>query len=747
MRSGAAAGLLVTKLRAPSPRRDLVPRPALVEQLGAERGRKLTLVAAPAGWGKTTLLASWEQLHRGARPFAWLSIDSGDNDPVRFWMYLIESIRTVEPSVGEDALSLLRAPGVPLIERVIPTLINELEPVCDPLILVLDDYHLIERADIHETVGFLLEHAHPPLQLVISTRSDPPLPLPRMRARGELLEIRADELRFTLEESGAFLNDVLGLGLDHEGVLRLHDRTEGWAAGLYLAALSLRGRPDRGRFIADFAGDDRHVVDYLGAEVLRNQPEDVRTFLLHTSILDRLSGPLCDAVAETPDSAAILRKIERANLFLAPLDAKRDWYRYHHLFRDLLQLELRHAEPELEPELHRRAAAWYLEAGLVSDAVNHTLAACDFTAAGALIAAHWAPLLMGRGEHWTVRAWFEALPQTLVEGDARLCVARVINCLGLGQLEEAKRWVQAGERATPSGPYLDGFTSHEAAVATVRSAYLVLVGDLSGTIAAAEIAAALEGEEAPWHGVVATSAAMARRWQGLLDEAARGLEEYLWNRRGDEQGSFAAWTLGNLAAIEADRGNWDSAERLATEAAELSEAMGTKQHWGTASIHLAIAKVAEHRGAFAEAQVAAERAVALHRYGGPPQARAYALLTLATISAAAGDRARGRECMAEARRQIAEAVEAGVVPALIERAARRLGAAVARPEISAPDELSERELAVLRLFPSRLSQREIGAELYVSVNTVKSHSKSLFRKLGASSRAEAVARAHELGLL
>jgi ATP/maltotriose-dependent transcriptional regulator MalT len=319
------------------------------------------------------------QLHRGRskirrvleRHFAWLSLENDDSDPSRFWMYVIEALRTAVPSLGTRSLPLLGAPGVKLTDTVLPELVNEIDALASDLVLVLDDYHLITNAQVSAGLTFLVDHLPPSLQIAIASRSDPPLPLPRLRARRELLELRLPELRFTEEETSALLNDILGLELEPRDVARLHQRTEGWIAALCLAALSLRSRPDRADFIQAFSGDDRHLVDYLAAEVLEQEPAEVRTFLLQTSILRRLNGELCDAVTNGTGGAEMLEEIERSNLFLVPLDAKREWYRYHHLFGDLLRHELNRSTPQLVPDLNRRAAEWHRERGSVDEAIFH----------------------------------------------------------------------------------------------------------------------------------------------------------------------------------------------------------------------------------------------------------------------------------------------------------------------------------------------------------------------------------------
>src|SRR5918993_3056622 len=347
----------------------LIARADVLSLLQAGLGAKLCLLDAPAGFGKTTLLAQWQAAAGGGR-VGWVSLDESDNDPTRFWVYVVQALRTVEPGLGAAALGALHRPSVNL-DEVLSSLLNDLHAIGGPLVLVLDDYQLITNPSCHQSFGFFLDPLPAGAHVVLATRVDPPLPLARMRARGELRELRAADLQFTGEEAAELLNGSMGLGLAAEEVAQLVERTEGWAAGLVLAGLSLRGRPDTDGFIATFQGDHRHVADYLAAEVLERQPEEIRTFLLRTSVLERLSGPLCDAVLEAPASAALLAELERSNLFVVPLDDHRQWYRYHQLFAQLLRLQLGAREPGLVPVLHRRAAAWHRQAGNNYEGIGH----------------------------------------------------------------------------------------------------------------------------------------------------------------------------------------------------------------------------------------------------------------------------------------------------------------------------------------------------------------------------------------
>ena len=352
--------LLETKFYVPRSRGGLVLRPRLSERLDRGTASKLMLVSAPAGFGKTTLLTEWLAAGPAApadeRLVAWLSLDRGDNDPASFWTYVIAALRTAVPGVGEGALTLLQAPRPPPIETVLTVLLNDLGAIAADVVLVLDDYHVIDARDVQDGMAFLLDHLPPRLHLVIASRTDPPLPLARLRGRGELAEIRAADLRFTPGEAAAYLNEVMGLVLTAADVASLEGRTEGWIAALQLAALSMQGREDTAAFIDGFAGDDRYIVDFLAEEVLQRQPGHVQQFLLQTSILDRLSGPLCDAVTGQDGGKAKLAALERGNLFLVPLDDRRQWYRYHQLFADVLQARLRDEQPDDVPGLHRRAS-------------------------------------------------------------------------------------------------------------------------------------------------------------------------------------------------------------------------------------------------------------------------------------------------------------------------------------------------------------------------------------------------------
>ena len=443
------ATLLETKFYVPRSRRGVVSRPRLSERLDRGAALKLLLVSAPAGFGKTTLLAEWlaagPAAGGGGRLAAWLSLDRADNDPASFWAYVVAALRTVAAGVGEGALALLRAPRPPPVEVVLTGVLNDLGAVAADIVLVLDDYHVIDAPEVQDGMAFLLDHLPPGLHVVIAGRADPVLPLARLRARGELAEIRAAELRFTAEEAAAYLNEMMGLRLAAGDVAALEARTEGWIAALQLAALSMQGRADVGGFIAGFAGDDRYVVDYLAEEVLARQPGGVQAFLLRTSILGRLSGPLCEAVTGQGGGRAMLAALDRGNLFVVPLDDRRRWYRYHHLFADVLQARLLDEQPGEVPGLHRRASAWYEQNGEQPAAIGHALAAGDFERAADLVELA-IPAMRRTRQETKLLGWLEALPDDVVRVRPVLSVTFAGALLITGELEGVEESA-AGRRA------------------------------------------------------------------------------------------------------------------------------------------------------------------------------------------------------------------------------------------------------------------------------------------------------------
>src|SRR5215211_3333363 len=484
-----SAPILATKLYIPPPQPKVILRPRLIERLNEGLHRKLTLVSAPAGFGKTTLLGEW--VAACERESAWLSLDEGDNDPTRFLAYLIAALQTIAPNIGEGVLEVLQSPQPPPTESILTALLNEIDTVPDDFVLVLDDYHVIDGSAVDEALSFVLEHLPPRMHLVIATREDPHLPLPRLRGRGQLSEVRADDLRFAPDEAAEFLNQVMGLSLSAEDIATLETRTEGWIAGLQMAALSMQGRADATSFIKSFTGTHHFVLDYLVEEVLKQQPESVQTFLLRTAFLGRLCGPLCDAVMLDPavSGQEILEYLERANLFLVPLDNERRWYRYHHLFAELMRQRLHQSiaisignEVRDVAELHIRASQWYEDNGLEVEAFQQAAAADDVERAARLVEGEGMPLIF-RGAVAPVLSWLESLSTTELDTRPTLWVIYASALLFVSQTTGVEQKLQAAEAALQDAEPVDETRDLVGHIASIRATLAVIQHDVETIIA------------------------------------------------------------------------------------------------------------------------------------------------------------------------------------------------------------------------------------------------------------------------
>jgi LuxR family maltose regulon positive regulatory protein len=554
MLMSAAPLLLTTKLYLPPARREIVPRPRLLALLNEGLTRPLTLISAPAGFGKTTLLSEWinqtagEQGSRGAgesllspaplllrspAQFAWISLDEGDNDPTQFWTYCIAALQKLQPSLGQNTLTWLQSPQPPPFEFILTSLLNEIAACPNDVVLVLDDYHLIETPSLHNNLTFVLDHLPPNLHLILTSRADPPIPLARLRARRQLTEIRAADLCFTPAEAAAFLNEIMGLSLSAEDIAALERRTEGWIAGLQLAALSMQGRDDLSGFIQAFTGSHIYIVDYLVEEVLQRQPDDVQSFLTQTSILERLSGPLCDAVlgknAENsssfifPSSSLVLEQLHKANLFIIPLDDERRWHRYHHLFAEVLRARLGPAHSEEVRALHRRASEWYEQNGLMAEAVQHALAAGAFEQAAQLIEQMGLMVFSLSSMQHTVNKWLAALPADLKRVRPKLCLIQAWLLLNRADSVAALRCVEEAEQALrhdvkPSAEVADTQNTRgeiAAARATVMT-YQARFDPVEVNTWVQEALTYLHPDNAPYHGMVYGALGAVAMHQGDL---------------------------------------------------------------------------------------------------------------------------------------------------------------------------------------------------------------------------------------
>jgi LuxR family maltose regulon positive regulatory protein len=742
---GEPAVLLAAKSAPPAIRAQLIERAALIEILSTEPSRKLTLLSAPAGWGKTTLLAQWVSGADDRRRRGWVSLDASDNDPARFWACAIAALDRASPGVAPRAFELIKIGADPR-QVVLPTLLDELAAIDYQIALVLDDYHLVENRTVHEQVGFVVERIPQTFGLVIATRSDPVLPLARLRARGDLLELRAEELRFQADEAADLLDGVLGFKLTDAQVQLLFRRTEGWAAGLYLAGLSLAGRTDAAAFIQDFAGDNRHIVDYLIAEVLDGLPPHIRSFLVRTSLLGRLSGTLCDAVLKTSGSASLLETIERENLFLLPLDVSRRWYRYHHLFADLLRTELHCSEPDLIPCLHQRASAWFAREGLTDQAIQHLAAAGAMQGAAELIADSWATAF-NLGRLSTVSGWLDALPREIVSDNPRLSLARAWVALDSGHLDAAGCWIETVHAAHAGGT--TDVDKIGAKVAVLRAVHRFRSGDLPSALDTARRAISLDLGDLPVGGPIAYCVYGAALYFSGDSHDAQGAFRTAVSLA-EKAGNLLAhrYALGYLAMISANQGQLAAAEELIRRATGSSRDLADEEHFVDMMVSLATAIILDMRRDAAAAAEAADVAVGLARRGAGIIELANALLARAEILGHLGEHPQRQASRDEAAMLLRHCTGAGIVARSLNAAQRsrgiEVGARCQGDTVAA--ELTAKEHEVLGLLATRLSRREIGQRLYVSLNTVKTHQRALYRKLGVENRGAAVARARELGL-
>ena len=855
--------ILATKLHVPAPRPKAVPRPRLIARLNEGLHHKLTLISAPAGFGKTTLVSEW--IAGSRQPAAWLSLDEEDSDPTRFLAYLVAALRSVAANIGEGVS------GVPPTESILTALLNEIAAIPQPFIIVLDDYHLIDAKPVEDALAFLLEHLPPRMHLVIATREDPRLPLARLRARGQMAELRAADLRFTPAETTEFLNRMMGLGLAADDIAALETRTEGWIAGLQLAAISMRGHEDASGFIRSFSGSHGFVLDYLVEEVLDQQPENVQTFLLRTSILERLCGPLCDAVlpGSSASGQATLEYLEHANLFIVSLDNERRWYRYHHLFAELLR-QRQQRKAASTAELHSLASQWYEDNGLEIDAFHHAAAANDIERAERLIEGKGMPLYF-RGAMAPVLQWLESLPAAVLDARPSLWVTYASSLMMSGKPGGVERKLQAAEAALRSAEP-DGQTRNlvghiaamralvaasrneaetmiaqsrraleylhpeNLAVRTITSLTLGIAHQLQGDRAAAGRAftEAMDIGQASGNMMItaaaATSLGQIQESENQLHPAAETYRRLL-QVVGDPAHMAACEAHHGLARIYYQWNDLDAAERHAQQCARLAQQIECDISVACevlqARLRLArgdpagAAALLARAGETARASnfvnqlphIAAAQVHTLLHQGNPAAAAQVAQshdipMSQARVMLARGDPAgalallepiRGRmdaKCWHDERLKLmilqalslqaqgntdealrhlgdalalaqpggfvrifvdegprmasllAEAATKGIMPDYTARLQTAFEAENPKSEVATdPNQLSRRELEVLRLVAQGLSNQEISERLFVSLSTVKGHNLRIFEKLQVKRRTEAIARARELGLL
>ena len=647
--------LVETKFFLPYVRQGLVARPRLDSVFGSRRTR-LTLISAPAGFGKTTLLASWLAREAATRRLAWVALDESDRDPHRFWSYLLTALERAAPGTGAAGLTLLTA-GQPT-EAALTALLNELSVLPDDVDLVLDDYHLAESPAIQPGMTFLLERLPPQVRLVISARADPALPLARLRARGDLTEVRAADLRFTDDETRTFLIESTGLVLDATEIASLGARTEGWIASLQLAALSLRGREDPAAFIAGFTGDDRYVVDYLVEEVLTHEPDDVREFLISTSILSRLNGSLCDAVTGSTTSVHVLESLERRNLFVVPLDDQRRWYRYHHLFGDVLRARLLAESPDAVSELHRRASGWYASVGETEAAVRHALSAGEVESAATLVELALPQLRRNRREQ-VIRRWLDELPADVVHDRPVLAAGFIGALMASNDFAEVGRRLDELELtlARPASELVvddpEELARVPASVDVWRAGLALVAGDPARTIRHAELAlaGAVEGDDL----TVAAASGLAGLASWATGDVVAAHAGYSACAEGLTRADHISDVLGcsvTLADMELSMGRLRDAERTLRHALALAEhhAPVGEVMRGTADMLVGLSRVAWHRNDLATATELLHRADDLGEAAGLPQNPYRWRVAMARLRIAAGDHAGALDLLHEAER-------------------------------------------------------------------------------------------------
>ena len=681
--SPPGSALLATKLYARPARANLVDRPRLTRLLDDGGSASLILVSAPAGFGKTTLLAAW--LASRPRLACWLSLDTADNHPARFLSYVIAALQRAVPGLAGDLAASLRSPEPPSSEAVLAALVNELSLVPDDLVLVLDDYHVITAPAVNAALTFLLENLPPNLHLVISSRADPPIPIARLRSRGQVVEVRADELRFTADEAAAFLGKTMGLVLSPEQAAALDERAEGWIAGLQMAALSMRGRDDVDGFIQAFAGTNRFILDFLVEEVLAREPEEVQTFLLQTAILTRLSGPLCDAVTGASggsDGQQMLERLERRNLFVVPLDDDRRWYRYHHLFADLLRARLRRSAPDRVAPLLARAAEWCERDGQVAEAVGYALAAEDFEQAGGLVARYWGQVA-NDGEIETVWAWLVALPEEMVRNSAPLSLACCWTHWLKGQMGEIVPHLVDAEHAlgvhaehalsvhaehalgepvppVPSGREGEPRAELAVQIATLRSIVARYSDDLATARSHAEQALALLPEDLPpqagaqLRNLIFLALGSAYDGAGDLERAVDAYSETIrWGRLGRNAAGIAGMTY-RLAGLLRLLGRLRAADEACREGLRFLDEQGMSRLPPAGLLHVALAGVLLERNDLEAAEGHLARGAELGRRSGRFDWVKNAAPALARLRLARGDAGGALAAVEEAEAALGE---------------------------------------------------------------------------------------------
>jgi len=739
---GSAFDLVASKLRCPPIRPGTVRRSSLVERLALGDPRPIVSVVAPAGYGKTTLLSQWAE--RNGQAFAWVSVDQADNDPKILLSYVAAALDAVEP-IDERVFDALASPVSSVPGSVVPRLGAAFSSMTSPVVLVLDDVHLLRNSECRAALSVLADHVPGGSRLALAGRAEPPLRIARLRAEGRILEIGPDDLSLTRAEASSLLCDA-GLALAEEDVAELHKRTEGWPAGLYLAALYLReGGPFAGAVVS-FGGDDRLVSEYMESEFLSWISARQRVFLTRTSVLERMCGPLCDAVLEMGASAAVLDELAGSNLLLVPLDRRGQWYRYHHLFRDMLLAELERREPGLMPVLRRRAAGWCLDNGMPEEAMEYFVAAGDVDGAAGLVGQIMVPAYR-RGRVTTISRWFGWLEERgAIEGHPMAAVLASLFSALIGRPVDAERWADAVDRWQYGDPARPDDPSAEAWAALLR-AFLCRRG-AERMRADADEAVARFAAESFLTPAPALMQGIARILCGDLDGGDLSLHDAVSVAEKTGASDDLAVALCEQSLVAMARSQWDRAEALAERARTVMRRAGIEESFATPLICALRARAAMHRADAPAARrelVSAQHLRPLLTYALPHFA-VQARIELARAHLALADQAGARTLMREVddllKRRPGLGTLAGEAQELWDQLSKERGSSM--PGVSA---LTAAELRLLPLLSTHLSFPEIAAEMFLSRHTIKSEANSIYRKLGVSSRTQAVSRSLELGLL
>lgn len=668
--------LLATKLYLPPLRREMVSRPHLVEQINAGLHQKLTFISAPAGFGKTTLLSEWAI--KSPRPVTWIALDEADNDVNRFFSYIVAALQSIDERMGRTVYTLLQAPQEPPAISLVTTLINDITPTSTPFSLVLDDFHFLADLPLLEAIRFLIEHQPTHMHLMIATRKDPPLPLARLRAQGQMTELRMDDLRFSYEEATLFLNETMGLTLAMDDTATLESRTEGWVAGLQLAALSLQRfhtQDSRSGFIHNFAGDDRHIMDYLVEEIFNQQTPEVQSFLLRSSILERFCGALCDIVVYGDEarghSQQVLEYLEQANLFMIPLDNRRQWYRYHHLIADLLRYRLRRLQPQTVPLLHLKASEWYEREGHLHEAIQHTLKAQDYERAATLIEP-MATQLVSEGKLATALGWLSKLPAQLIQTRPRLAIACARAKLLSGRIDSIEPLLQTVESqmADSSPGSMAEYQSIRSQIFAIRAFMARWQGDLQASLRFSHQAFEHlpEGNHS-LHTSLALNLGNVYRTLGNLSKAQACYGDVVTINQQTDCNYYGALTaLVNLAAVQTQMGHLHKAASILQQAFQLGSGWGSGQPLpATADAYVDMGNLLYEWNRLGEAAVYVSQGIELAQQAGDHFVVIHGTVALSQIKVAQGDNDAARQLLAEAREIRSKAdrrEEAGLISAV-----------------------------------------------------------------------------------